>query len=245
MGGVGGILGLHMKNEDGVLQSTLENSRCSIADNSTWAQVNGNKVSTTLGHQIPLPWWHWGGDGWGTSDKTSADQQADDMSCWATVVPLLTARCLYWDGVGGRWGIGGYMKNERRMKMVYCKVLLKTEDSLLNTADNRIWDQVNGTQISTTLGHQMPLSGAWRGIGGGPSDQTKHQPDPQADQMSCWPAVVPLLTTRCLYWGWVGCQGANEGLGGCQGHQGWHLKIKMVYCKVLLKTQDSIEYCRQ
>ena len=48
-----------MKNEDGVLQSTLENSRWSIADNRTWAQVNGTQVSTTLGHQMPL-WGHMG-----------------------------------------------------------------------------------------------------------------------------------------------------------------------------------------
>ena len=34
-GGVGGIGGLHMKNEDSLLQSTLENSRQSIADNRT------------------------------------------------------------------------------------------------------------------------------------------------------------------------------------------------------------------
>ena len=39
---------------------------------------------------------------------------------------------------------------------------------------------------------------------------TKHQPDPQADEMSYLPAVVPLLTTRCLYWG-GGCLGADRG----------------------------------
>ena len=70
------------------------------------------------------------------------------------------------------------------IKIVYCKELMKTQDILLNTADNRTWTQVNGTQVSTTLGYQMPLSG---GIGG---DQlgvplTKHQPDPQADKISC------------------------------------------------------------
>ena len=74
--GVRGHWGLHMKNEDGLLQSTLENSRWSIADNRTWAQVNGTQVHTTLGHQMPLPGRHWGGIwGWwggGTSEKTSA-----------------------------------------------------------------------------------------------------------------------------------------------------------------------------
>ena len=66
-----------MKKEDSLLQSTLENSRWSIADNRTCVQVNGTQDSTTLGHQMPLP-----GDievayrgdrgGRGTSDKTSA-----------------------------------------------------------------------------------------------------------------------------------------------------------------------------
>ena len=44
-----------MKNEDGPLQSTLENSRWSIADNRTLAQVNGTQVTTTLDQQMPLP----------------------------------------------------------------------------------------------------------------------------------------------------------------------------------------------
>ena len=69
---------------------------------------------------------------------------------------------------------------------------------------------------------------------------TKHQPDSQTDQMSCWPAVVPLLTTRCLYWGWgwVGASGANKGLraSGCIGvaYEKWRWSI------VLLKTQDNL-----
>ena len=71
-----GAWGVHMKNKDGLLKSTLENCRWSIADNSTWAQVNETQVSTTLGHQMPLPggiegiwgWWVWQG----TSDKTSS-----------------------------------------------------------------------------------------------------------------------------------------------------------------------------
>ena len=49
-GDVKGIAGLHMKKKDSLLQSTLENSRQSIADNGTLAQVNGTQVSTTLGH---------------------------------------------------------------------------------------------------------------------------------------------------------------------------------------------------
>ena len=52
--GVRGHWGLHMTNEDGLLQSSLENARQSIADNKTWAQVNGAQVWTTLGHEMPL-----------------------------------------------------------------------------------------------------------------------------------------------------------------------------------------------
>ena len=58
----------------------------------------------------------------------------------------------------------------------------------------------------------MPLPGGW---GGGIKGWlawgvhlTKDWPDPKADQLSCWPEVVPLLTTRCLYWGW-----GHRGLG--------------------------------
>ena len=82
----------------------------------------------------------------------------------------------------------------------------------------------------------MPLPG---GVGGDGAHLTKHQSDPQTDQMSCWPAVVPLLTSRCLDLGW-GCQGANRGCRGIGGIGGYIWKMKMVYCKVLLKTQDGL-----
>ena len=57
--------------------------------------------------------------------------------------------------------------------------------------------------------------------------------------MSCWPAVAPLLITRCLYLGW-GHQGGCRGSWGCQGVLGYIRNIKMGYCKILLKTQDSL-----
>ena len=41
--------------------------------------------------------------------------------------------------------------------------------------------------------------------------------------MSCWPAVVPLLTTRCLYWWWGGARalvGLGGGVKGCQESAG-------------------------
>ena len=67
-----------MKNEDGLLQSTLENSRWSIADNRTLAQVKMTQVSTTLGHQMPLSG--------GTSELRSARPN---------LVPVLATICLY------------------------------------------------------------------------------------------------------------------------------------------------------
>ena len=39
--------------------------------------------------------------------------------------------------------------------------------------------------------------------------------------MSCWPGVVPLLTTRWLYWGWDGgIKGTDRGHRGSQGALG-------------------------
>ena len=49
---------------------------------------------------------------------------------------------------------------------------------------------------------------------------TKHQPDPQADHMSYRPAVVPLLTTRYLYWGGDGASRVLMGCRGIRGHWG-------------------------
>ena len=157
--------------------------------------------------------------GWGVHlTKHQPDPQADQMSCWCAVVPLLSTRCLYWgwgwgganEGHMGCQGVSGMTSEKSRW--VYCKVLLKTQDGLLNTADYRTWAQVNGTQVHTTLGHQIPLPGTLKGhrgwLGWG-VHLTKHQPDPESDQMSCWPAVVPLLSTRCLYWGW-GCSLENS-----------------------------------
>ena len=49
-------------------------------------------------------------------------------------------------------------------------------------------------------------------------DLTICQPDPEADQMSSWPDVVPLFSTRCLYCGvhltWV-CPTVNVKLTLC------------------------------
>ena len=45
---------------------------------------------------------------------------------------------------------------------------------------------------------------------------TKQQPDPQVDNISCLPAVVPLWTTRFLLWD-RGCHGASKAVGAVRG----------------------------
>ena len=127
------------------------------------------------------PWGHWGACGCNGEGvhltKHQSDPQADDMLWWCEVVSLLTIRCLYWDGgirgltggVGVSGVIRGYMWN---MQMIYCKELLKTQDSLLQTLEHElrssglklvpflatrwlywgyIWTQVSCIYISTIL----------------------------------------------------------------------------------------------
>ena len=150
--------------------------------------------------------------------------QPDQMSCWPAVVSLLTTKCLYWEwgwhgGIEGQmgdtWGMGVTPEKSRqsiakyswKIKMVYWT---------LQTIEHEIRSM---GPVTTTLGHQIPLPGGiegHRGDGVG-VHLTKHQPDPQADDMSCWPAVVSLLTTRCLYWG-GGIKGADGGIGVFGGH---------------------------
>ena len=79
--------------------------------------------------------------------------------------------------------------------------------------------------------------GALRDMGWWGGIHLAKQPKPHADDMSFWPAVVPLLTTRCLCGG-GGSQGDQQGMWGALGGYIW--QMKMVYCKVLLKTQDSL-----
>ena len=150
-----------------------------------WPSVKLMLYSLTLGHQMPLP----GSIVGGGYVLWQASLTYQLTTCQADV------RCLQW-GYQGAWGL--HMKNK---------------DSLLqSTLDNSRWSiahirtsaQISETQVSTTLGHQMPLpwgiEGAYGGDGCGRVHLTKHHPDTQVDYMLCWPAVVPLFTTRCLYW---------------------------------------------
>ena len=129
--------------------------------------------------------------------KQQSDPQADDMSSWPAVVPLLATRCLYWDGGIGGWqgALGGYIW---KMNMVYCKLLLKTQDSLLQTLEHEL--RSTGSKLVLVLPPDASHWGHW-GVG---VHLTKQQPASWADDMSCWPAVVPPLTTGYLYW-WQGC----------------------------------------
>ena len=155
------------------------------------------------------------------------------MPCSPAVVPLLTTRCLYWGW--GHWladgGVGGIRGYIWKMKAVYCKVLLKTPDSLLQTIEHEL--RSTGPKLvplfvtgCLSLGG---IEGACRDDGWGHSWQNSsltHR------LMTCHAdlQVVPLLNTRCLYWG-----------GGVRGALVAYIwKIETVYCKVLLKTQDSL-----
>ena len=51
----------------------------------------------------------------------------------------------------------------------------------------QLWPNISQSWCSTTLGHYIPLAGSTS--------------DHRLALMSSWPKVVPLLPTRCLYWG--------------------------------------------
>ena len=160
--------------------------------------------------------------------KHQLDLQADDMSCWPALVPLLTTRCCTGsEGIRGCRGIGGYTW---KMKTVYWKLLMKTQDSLLQAIEHElrsIWPK-----LIPLLATKCLYLGAY-GVG---VHLTKHQPHPQADDMSCWHVVVPLLTTRCLYCS-SSVRGTDRGVGGIGGLP---MKMETVYWKVILKTQDGL-----
>ena len=59
----------------------------------------------------------------------------------------------------------------------------------------KCWPNVKLMLCNVTLGHQMPIQ-----VG---VCLTECQSDPKAHQMSSWPDIVLLLTTRCFYWGYV------------------------------------------
>ena len=223
--------GLPMKNKDGLLQSTLENCRQSIADNSTWAQVNEAQVSTLLATRC-LYLGHWGGIwGWwvwqGTSDKTSSWPTGWSicvmLTCSSTTLDYeMPVLVLGWgvsgELIGGVWALGvtyekwrlSIAKYSWKFKTVYCEA-----------------------QVSTTLGHQMPLPGDIEGEYGG---------DGVAEYI--WQNIVLTHSLMRCYanmgLGW-GCQGTDRELtGGVWGIGGYIWKMKTVYWKVLMKTQDSL-----
>ena len=73
------------------------------------------------------------------------------------------------------------MKNE-----VYCKVLLKTQDSLLQTIEHELRSMV--PKLVPLLATGCLYLGVLRGhmmVMGWEVHLTKHQPDPQANDVSC------------------------------------------------------------
>ena len=124
-------------------------------------------------------------------------------------MPALGWGCQGCRGIGGHWGLD--MKNAD----VYCKVLLKTQDGLLQTLEHELRSMVSKfvplfamrslylgihlspgqLNLSTGLGHHMPLTGELH--------LTTGQPNPKVDQISSWHNVVSLLATRCLYCGGI------------------------------------------
>ena len=201
---------VHLKTEDGLLKTIKHEFR-----------YTGTKLVLLLATICPYLGALMGieGDGSGVHmTKHQPDPLANDMSYWPAIVQLLTTRFLYWgrDGGGGVKGPTGGVGVSGGIVRFH----MKNEDGLLQStlenwryaiADNRKWAQVNGTQVNTTLGHQMPLPGGIDGHRGwsGEVHMTIHQPEPQADDMSCWLAVLQLLTIRCLY---LGGGGSVKGL---------------------------------
>ena len=133
-----------------------------------------------LGHWVHRGWW-----GGGTSDKTSAWPTGwwhVMLTCSSTTlgceIPVLgwniKGANRGYRGIKGHWGIRGIGGYIWKMKMVYCKVLLKTQDGLLQAIEHElrwmgpklvpllatsclywgyIWAQIKLTWCCTALGH--------------------------------------------------------------------------------------------
>ena len=103
-------------------------------------------------------------------------------------IPILATRCLYW-GVCLTNGQSN-PKADQMSSWPDIVLLLATRCLYQGVHLTKGWPNVKLTWHSTSLGHEMPLLGVYL---------TKSQPDLKADQMSSWPDVVWLLTTRCLF----------------------------------------------
>ena len=157
--------------------------------------------------------------------KHQPDPQSDQMSCWPAVVSLFSTRCLY-------WGWGCTLENSR-WSIEHCRQ---------KNMSSGQWD-------ASSYHSWPPDASAWghRGM----VHLTKHQPDPQADQMSCWPAVVPLLTTSCLYWwcrwgggikGPMDHRGISGGIGVTSENSRWSIAKYSSKLKTVYWTLQTIEH---
>ena len=149
-------------------------------------------------------------------------------------------------GVGWRWkstgdvgasgGIGGYIW---KMQMVYCKLLLKTKDGLLQIIEHEL--RPMGPTLVPLLATRCLYLGSILGWwGGGTSYHTPAWP-------TDWPNVMLTCSSTTIddYMPVHGVQvgvGESGGKRGCRGVRGhWQLHMKNeVLCKLLLKTQDGL-----
>ena len=178
--------------------------------------------------------------------RDQPDSQADQTSCWHAVVPLLTTRCLNWRWGcwGGQWehrGYQGFTSEKWRWSIAKYSWKLKMLYWTVQAIEHEL--RSIGPKLVPLLAIRYLYLGHWEGKGGDGVHLTNNQPDPQTDQMSCWPAVVTLLITRCLYWGGSWHQGANR---GHSGHQGVTSENEdSLLQSTLENSRQSIEHCRQ
>ena len=105
---------------------------------------------------------------------------SDQRSAWPEIVPNLATQCL---NLGVHLTVG---QPDLKQFQTWSQDV---------APGGYIWPMVSLTWSSSKLGHKMLLPGRLC--------LAKSQPDPKADQMSSWPAVVPVLATTCLYQGYV------------------------------------------
>ena len=131
--------------------------------------------------------------GWrGTSNKTSAWPKGwwhVMLTCSSTTLDHKMP-VVGWGGAsrGQQVASVGIGVTYEKWRWSFCKVLLKTEDSLLQTIEHEL--RPTGPKLVLVLATRCLYLVCL----------TEGQPDPKADKMSSWPDVVPLLAIRCLYW---------------------------------------------
>ena len=181
--GVGALGVLHMKNEDSLLQSTVEN--CSLLQTIEHeVRSMGPKFIPHLATRCLY---------WGVHlTECQPDPKDHQMSRWPNVLPFWATRCLYWAYVWAQvsWTYVSTIHGHQMPLpggtsdwMSWPNVLPFWATRCLYWG--YVWAQVSWTYVSTIHGHQMPLPG-------GRSANMSY---------NSWNLKSPFLATRCLYWG--------------------------------------------